>query len=142
MHTRTELSSRDKRTTFTNGPTLIMSKNILQERAQFGNFLKSPLVHFHSADFSTFKIKSFSNLYHASSPIRIKLLSSHCTIVSVLSIISYDVLFHFFKHKIIACTAQLYEDHLVTISFNKMGSFIYFLPFSSNKMCEAPAQHN
>ena len=111
VHTRTELSSRDKRTTFTNGPTLITSKNILQERAQFGNFLKSSLVHLYSADFSTFEIKSFSNLYHTSSPIRIKLFSSHCTIVSVLSIISYDVLFHFFKHEIIACKAQLYEDH-------------------------------
>ena len=25
--------------------------------------------------------------------------------------------------------------------YNKMGSFIYFLPISSNKMCEAPAKH-
>jgi len=69
-----------------------MSKNILQERAQFGNFLKSPLVHLRSADFSTFEIKQSSNIYYTNSPIRIKPFSSSCTIVSVLSIISYDVL--------------------------------------------------
>ena len=25
--------------------------------------------------------------------------------------------------------------------YNKMGSIIYFLPISSNKMCETPAEH-